>query len=310
MTDFSKKLNDMLLTHVLSGKTNQQDMLAELGGLLDEIGTAGALSDQQLEQIKAQLGSLQTQQMQAAIASGNQDKIDAAIREQGESMGLDQEPRPEIFDALEDNDIPAIKSALEGWDVNARHGQFDKTALYAAVSNMFGVSLEVIDLLLDAEADPRKGLTQTGVLHGLGFGRYDAVDPNALAKRIQRCVTLGADIEERSENLQWTPLHTALTEWNEEASKALLLAGADPNARAGSDNGACTAGQSCLEMVTAQPVLFEMLLDHGADPLATNAQGKTVRDQIEAWLAETEDGDFDAELQANLATLNQRARPS
>lgn len=313
MTDFTKKLTDLMMSNLQSENANPQDMLDELSQLLAEISNAGAIPPEQLEKITAQLETLTAQQsqMQLAFASGDQNRFNAALKQQDETLGFDSAPEPEIFDALEDNDISAIKSALKDWDVNERHGQHDKTVLYDAVSNMFGVSLEVIDLLLDAGADPRKGLTHTGVLHGLGFGRYDGVPPEALAERIARCINLGADIEERSENLQWTPLHTALTEWNEEASKALLLAGADPNARAGTDNNACTAGQTCLDMVLSEPELFEMLLDHGADPLAENAQGVAVQYYIESHLAEDSDyGDFRAGLEANLAALHRRARPS
>jgi len=286
MTDHSKKLIDMLIANMLSGSANPQDLISDITGFLDELGEAGALPAEQLETFKAEFA------------------------EQRDTLGYDLEPQPEIFDALEDNDIPAIKTALKNWEVNARHGEFDKTALYAAVSNMFGTSLEVIDLLLDAGADPRKGLTHTGVLHGLGFGHHDEIAPEDLAARIRRCVSLGAILEERSENLEWTPLHTALNEWNEVASKALLLAGADPNTRAGVNNRACTSGQSCLEMVVAEPVLFEMLLDHGADPSATNPQGTTVRDGIKTWLNDCDDAEIRADLESCLAALDAREQPS
>ena len=141
------------------------------------------------------------------------------------------EPQPEIFDAIEDCDVKAVRSALQNWDINQAYGQYETTALYYAVSCMHETSLDVINVLLDAGADPRKGLTQTNVLHGLGFANLKGIQPEELAKVVQRCIELGADIEERSPRLQWTPLITAVSEWNPIATEALLLAGANIRAR-------------------------------------------------------------------------------
>lgn len=155
-------------------------------------------------------------------------------------------PNPDIFDAIEDCDPDAVRSALETWDVNTQIGEFDSTALYRAMSCCFGISLEVITLLLDAGADPRKGLGDTNVLHGLGFARLNDIAPEDLAAIIRRCVALGADIEQRSDKLRWTPLITAVSEWNPVATEALLLAGAQINARSGDVEGVCFANADVL----------------------------------------------------------------
>ena len=86
----------------------------------------------------------------------------------------------------------------------------------------------------------------SNVLHGLGFGRCDDLDPTELAEAIKRCVALGADIEEHSNKLKWTPLITAASEWNPVATEALLLAGADILARAGDVEGVCLSGEPAL----------------------------------------------------------------
>ncbi|MEO0944634.1 MAG: hypothetical protein AAFY06_07290, partial [Pseudomonadota bacterium] len=120
--------------------------------------------------------------------------------------------------------------------------------------NMFGVSLAVVTFLLDAGADPKVGLgTNSNVLHGLGFGRCDGVAPEALAEVIVRCVGLGADIEQRSNRLGWTPLITAASEWNPVAVEALLLAGADITARAGEVEGVCFAGETGRAFAEGDP---------------------------------------------------------
>lgn len=158
----------------------------------------------------------------------------------------DHVPYPPIFDAIDDGDPEAVNAALADWDIDRRHGAYESTALYHAMSCSHGASLEVITLLLDAGADPRMGLTRTGVLHGLGFGNYRGVAPKDLAVAVRRCVAAGADIEERSDHLQWTPLITAASEWNPVATEALLLAGADIDARAGNVEGVCHAGQGVM----------------------------------------------------------------
>ncbi len=168
-------------------------------------------------------------------------------------------PNPDICTAIEDHDIDAMRKALQHWDVNRTFGEFNSTALYHAMSCMFGISLDIIHLLLDAGADPRKGLGHTNVLHGLGFANLDGVDPAELAEVVRRCVELGADIEQRSNKLQWTPLITAVSEWNPVATEALLLAGADINARAGDVEGVCLSGAGCLAFAEGHTVTTEVL---------------------------------------------------
>ena len=110
------------------------------------------------------------------VPSDNLDQMAQTLTLLGETMALpgvaesfamarkaSSEPQPEIFDAIEDCDIQAVRTALASGDVNARYGQFGCTPLYRAMSCLTGTSLEVIDLLLDAGADPRRGLTSTNV---------------------------------------------------------------------------------------------------------------------------------------------------
>lgn len=168
-------------------------------------------------------------------------------------------PNPDIFDAIEDCDADAVRAALADWDINQQIGEFDSSALYHAMSCMFGVSLEVITLLLDAGADPRKGLGDTNVLHGLGFANLKDIAPQDLAVVIRRCVDLGADIEQRSDTLHWTPLITAVSEWNPVATEALLMAGARIEARAGDVEGVCFSGADVLAFANGHKATLAVL---------------------------------------------------
>ena len=168
---------------------------------------------------------------------------------------------PQIFDAIERKDIAAVRIELKSWDVNAQVGKYGSSALYHAMSCSYGEapSLEIISLLLDAGADPRRGLGETNVLHGLGFAYWSDILPENLSEIVKRCVALGADLEQRSDELQWTPLILAISEWNEVATEALLLAGADPHVRAGDTGRGCFSGADCLTMANGHPATTAVL---------------------------------------------------
>ena len=154
--------------------------------------------------------------------------------------------QPPIFGAVESEDVEAVRAALMDWDVNAQAGTYGSSALYHAMTVTWGPSLQVINCLLDAGADPKRGLGDTNVLHGLGFPVWRDVTAVELSEVVKRCIALGANIEERTETLGWTPLILAVSEWNEVATEALLLAGADPHVRAEDTGRGCFSGADCL----------------------------------------------------------------
>ncbi|SHG97798.1 hypothetical protein [Marivita hallyeonensis] len=168
-------------------------------------------------------------------------------------------PQPPLFDAIETGDVSQIRAALHGCDVNARFGEYDKTALYHAVTELDGLSLEVVHLLLDAGADPRLGLTDSNVLHGLGFARTRHLAPEDLAGFVTRCVDLGADLEHRTCRLQWTPLITAVSEWEPVATEALLMVGADITACAGDTGKGCFSGASVWDFANGHDETLAVL---------------------------------------------------
>lgn len=235
--DLMKRTTDLMMG--LSGfdLERQAKLLPACEALKKEL-VAAAQAHPELEELEQLSEALEMSVRVHADLMGNPE-LAADIEER---LKQPIEPQPAIFEAIDDCELEAVRAALSDWDINAQIGQYDKTALYAAMSNMTGVSLDVITLLLDHGADPKLGLTHTNVLHGLGFANLNGVDATALSQIVLRCVELGADIEQRSENLEWTPLITAVSEWNPIATEALLLAGADITVCAGDTGKGCFSG--------------------------------------------------------------------
>ncbi len=235
ITDLQTRLNEFMMNSALSGACDADEMAAlkkDLEGVIEAHGD-------DLPELAELAAAFETM---ATVVT------DPSYRETMAALAMkDYVPNPAIFDAIDDGDVDAVNAALADWQVNAMHGEFDKTALYHAMAHTSGLSIPVVTVLLDAGADPRLGLGETSnVLHGLGFGQCDGVAPADLAAVITRCVALGADIEQRSNRLGWTPLIMAASEWNPVATEALLLAGADIQARAGDVDGVCFAGETAL----------------------------------------------------------------
>ena len=229
--DLQQRLTDFMISQATSGPGNT----VEADALRKELDAAIATFGDQIPQLQELADALD---MMQKIASNPE-----FAQAMSEQTMKDYVPNPDIFDAIDDADVAAVEAALADWEINQTHGEFASTALYHAMSCMFGVSLPIVNLLLDRGADPRLGLgTSNNVLHGLGFGQCGDLQADELADGIKRCVSLGADLEQRTEKLKWTPLITAASEWNPVAVEALLLAGADINARAGDVEGVCFAG--------------------------------------------------------------------
>ncbi len=88
----------------------------------------------------------------------------------------------------------------------------------------------------------------------------------------------GAEIGAVARNpMKVQPLHAAMVRGEREVVVALLVAGADPNARQ-------QAGYTPLQAAAHRGAteLAELLLSHGADPAAANDEGKTALDLARA----------------------------
>lgn len=245
-------LQQRIVDFSLSQMTNGPSNTAEAEALRRDLDTA-------IDQLGDTLPELQEIAKMLDLMAEVADDPDLAAH-MAEAAQQSYEPNPPIFDAIDDADTAAVVAALDQWDINAMHGEFQSTALYHATSCMCGVSPTILHLLLDRGADPNLGLgTARNVLHGLGFGRCDDVDPNDLAEVVKRCVAKGADIEQRSDKLLWTPLITAASEWNPVAVEALILAGADSHARAGEVDGVCFAGSPARSFAEGHPATTAVL---------------------------------------------------
>lgn len=237
-SDLIQRATALMSNMVTFDEDGEPRVSPELEPLLKDIAeaqSAGSVDADLLREMAETLELMKTSMANPEIA-----------RSMAEALSKEHEPQPVIFDAIEDQDLDAVRLELKTWDVNQTFGEYDCTALYHAMSCMFGISLDVINLLLDAGADPQKGLTDSNVLHGLGFADLSEIRAEDLAVVVQRCVALGADMEQRTNRLQWTPLITAASEWNPVACEALLLSGADITARAGDVEGVCYAGADSL----------------------------------------------------------------
>lgn len=258
---------------------------------------------------------MMTIEITAAMGAGDAETMDWLSKEAMSLSGYapdDYETHPEIFQAIECCDIDAVLAQLKTYDVNSQHGQYGKTALYRAVTPMAGdASFPIMHALLDAGADPRLGLGEdTNVLQGFGFGVFDDGMVDDLETVIRKCVERGADLEQQSDKLRWTPLHSALNEWNTQVTEALLRVGANPNAATDAAAPRCTAGQNCLAMAIGRPREFELLLRFGADPDRPDPWGRTTSDLIDGHLESINDDAFLNDLKACAALLKARQLPN
>jgi hypothetical protein len=237
-------------------------------------------------------------------------KSQSAMEEAQDSLAAERYETPDeilqVFHAIDEDDTDALRAALENADINCTMGQYEKTPLYAAMSS-FGPCAPVIALLLDHGADPNRGLSGgTNVLHGIGFGRYDDWTEEDVDALVARCIQAGADIEARTDHLGWTPLHTAISEWEPKTARALLVNGADANALMGvTDPPTFNNGGTALQMVQSQPDLVELLLSFGADPLMPNACGQTSMDAVRE--SAEDDSSFGRDCARSLVLMEARA---
>lgn len=161
-----------------------------------------------------------------------------------------------LFVAIDDADQDAVLDILHDVDLNHRSASSGATPLYHAMSNMDGLSVPILQTLLDNGANPSHGAGGLNVLHALAFASIEDSDVPELSRVIRRCIALGADIEQHTATLKWTPLMVAISEWNLPAARALLLAGANPDAHAGDLDG---RGVTALDLAANMHAAVDLL---------------------------------------------------
>lgn len=313
--DFTKKLKQTMLAHHICGAGGDAagKILADAAQILDEAVAAGVVLPADIvTQIdvmrQTQTNISQRESRGVAVEPANAGALIHDMAQIGGGADASLTYQPAIFDAVDDGYVAGVMTGLADWDVNAGEGAYERTLLYTAMSPFANEpSFEMMHALLDAGADPRRGLgTTSGVLHGLGYGYYEPQHVGELVTVIQRCLDLGADLEERTGALAWTPLHTALSEWNEPVAEALLRVGANPNAVCHEDSDAVTPGQPALAMVASDVTLFDLLLDYGADPKRPCRDGANMRDALVRQLETAPEGPWANGMRRCLMALDAR----
>ncbi len=243
-----------------------------------------------LEQAKAMNGMMD--EIVAAEAAGDTEamyELSQGFAALADVPGYEPETDPEytaLSDALDEDGDEALGAVLDTLgDLNRHLGKYNQTPLGMALSAP-GRSVERVRMFLDrgARADfaTPEGYTP---LHSIGDYMRTGDTPDTLdelAAIVETLVSAGADIEART-HWGWTPLVRAALEGSALEMRALLAAGADPNARVGDEGPGVAADKSLLMMVAAEPDKVALLLDYGADVVASG-----VEEYIEQELA-TED---------------------
>jgi ankyrin repeat protein len=185
-----------------------------------------------------------------------------------------------LVEAVAAGDAKAVATMLEnGVPPDSRHD--GTTALYtAAVAG----DESLVELLLRAGADPNllsagPGGEGTPLCAAACWGYVDV---------LRSLLAHGAD-PDQAEDEWWTPLRWAAAHGHESAARVLLDAGANPDLKA--PIGDATRRGS-VGVVKA-------LLEHGADPDETDAEGQTALELAEWWSGK----DVEAELVARVDLL-------
>lgn len=183
-----------------------------------------------------------------------------------------------VFAAIAAGDLEALRRELpEGASARDEHGV---SALLFAVYHRNAAAR---DALLEAGAE-------VGPAEAAALGRLDGLDPAARsgdgftalhlaaffggADAVRALLAAGAPPDADDANpFKVRPLHSAVSVRDHDAARALLEAGADPNVR---QQGGYTPLHSAAH--NGDEALVQLLLDHGADPAITTDDGRTAAD--------------------------------
>ncbi|WP_287187271.1 ankyrin repeat domain-containing protein [Rhodovulum sp.] len=213
--------------------------------------------------------------------------IMATLRFREEAVSPEGEPTRILFAAIASGDVDRLRDCLAGADLDARHGALEETALFHALS-VEGRSVAVVEFLLDQGADPDAGMSDGyRPLHAVAAYPWGWETAETKAVLADLLVKAGGDIEARTESWGWTPLHRAVLEGSADDLEALLRAGADPNAPFDERSQPWfTPGRLPLQIAGHDTAKVRVLLEYGADPSRTDAQGENAAAYLRALIAE------------------------
>ena len=313
----AKQIQDALMNSFTNGAMGSLSGAADLMSEMQAILKSAIPADMELPPEMVALIE-KTAQMEALAheiaekeASGDTEAMATLTEEFAALSGgpeYDDEPLPSeakaVFDAIADADIAALHAVLPLIDLNQGYGKYQKTPLYDAIAGV-DPSPAVVNLLLGAGADPQLGLIGDSTpLHGAAFTYFRDWTLDDLVAVVRRFVAGGANIEARTASYGWTPLHSAIMERNVELLEALLICGADPQARfAPHSMPEFTRGMMPIHAAEYHPDILTLLFAHGADPDAVDGMGQTLDEMITSKLQSDPECYGRAELEASLAVV-------
>lgn len=293
------------------------DFLGDLGAIMaaPEFEAAlDALPAEQAQEMRAIMERSQamealSRKMDAAEQSGDNAALQALVSE-FQAMAPVTDYTPDVLDppydaideAIEDEDVVALKAALAGKpDLNVHLGSFDSFPL-ADVMRSFGEDrVALAQLLLDHGADAGfatpEGYTALHVL-------MDSGDREDTVGLINLLISSGAPTEAVN-HYGWTPLLQAIMEGSAAMMDALLARGADVHARF-SDVSMPPFSRGCTALMGActDPDKVAVLLAHGADPAGAHDNGRGFNRYADAVQKESGAGAFSDAVEASRKLVN------
>lgn len=206
-----------------------------------------------------------------------------------------------ILRAIVDDDRAAVKKLLRA-DPSLASFQIPEATLYRTRIRHWiyagdtplhlaaaGYRSEIVQLLLDASADPNSNLNhrQSGPLHYATDTALRSIEWSAprQVETIRRLLAAGASINAQDKNGA-TPLHRAVRTRGADAVRCLLEAGSDPLLKnkpgstafhlAVQNTGRGGSGSDAAK--AAQRQIIGIFLSRGVDASITDGKGKSVRD--------------------------------
>lgn len=191
---------------------------------------------------------------------------------------------PDLYAEIAQGVPGAIAAFLAtGADVNAPSGPSQHTPLLAALDAP-GRSLETIAPLLDAGADLTAIHYQgdNALSWAMGYHHLETVTPDSEYALLTHLANQGVDPNHVTDGY-WTVLHRAIVQGGAPQVAAILAAGGDlTTCMFDSFEPEKLANLTPLMLAAPKPDVFQLLLDHGADPQQPDAAGQLPRGFIAA----------------------------